>query len=1036
MVKVQAVYRTGKATEHSYRSAIESLFTALHVTALNEPKRVKCGAPDFIISQGETVIGHVEVKDLPVNIRSIKDAANRSQQERYRAALPNLIYTNCRDWDFYRDGRLVASVTVAHWSMGLQPKPDQYTALEDLLRNFVVQYPQIIVSPRHLAENMAGKAKLIKDVLSKTLAEDQALKSELFLQYQAFQDNLIHGITPEDFADIYAETIAYGMFAARLHDTSLHRFNRKQALELLPKSNPFLRSLFTYIAGYDLDERIAWIIDDLARMFNACDMVRLMEDFGKLSGQQDPFLHFYETFLTTYNSAKRKSCGVWYTPEPVVNFIIRAIDGVLQTEFGLTDGLADTSKISVALDSGQTDGRGKTITHYKEVHRVQILDPAAGTGTFLAQVIKQIAPKVQDVAPSLWSQYIEQDLIPRLHGFELLMASYAMCHIKLDMILTEMGYKPTDKPPRLSVYLTNSLEEGEPVNQTLPFIQWLSREAQGANAIKRHMPIMCVIGNPPYLGESGESKGWLGDLMKDYKKEPGGTVKLKERNIKWLNDLYVKFIRMSSFLIEKNGEGVLGFITNHGYLDNPTFRGMRWHLLKTFDRIWVLDLHGNAKKKEVTLEGKPDENVFDIQQGVAIMIAVKKQDSGPDLAEVMHGDLRGKRESKYGVLAAGMLDKVLFKPLATPAPQYPFVPRNFTALKDYETGFAINQFMAVNSVGIVTARDSLTTDKDKQCLWERVQDFASLETEKAREKYKLGKDVRDCKVSWAQDDVRKNLSMDRITAIAYRPFDHRWTLYTGKSRGFICRSRHEIMRHLIGHDNLALCVGRAGQVIGSPIWDIVFCTNTAPDLNLYYRGGNCCFPLYLYPDEQDLYQTRRVNFHADLYDRLQKLAHHPSHGTPDEVVVFDYIYGVLHCPAYRNAYGEFLKTDFPRIPWPKTPNLFWAISAKGTMLRKLHLMDPVAIGPTPYPLIGNGDHLVEKPRFANGRIWINEAQFFENVSQIAWEFSIGGYRPAQKWLKDRKGQVLSFQEVKHYQRILKILMETDRIMATIEMDFP
>ena len=510
--RVQAVHSTGVATEHSYRSALEALFNELEhgVTALNEPKQVQCGAPDFIIQRGEIVIGHVEAKDIGIDLRSMK-GANKNQQQRYLKALPNLIYTNCLDWDFYRDGERFASVSIANLLSDIQPKPDQYKTLENLLCDFVAQKPQTITSPRDLAERMAGKANLIKDVLRNTLKEDEALQTELTAQYQAFKENLIQDITPDDFADIYAETIAYGMFAARLHDTKLDTFSRQEALELLPKSNPFLRSLFSYVAGYDLDDRIVWVIDDLARVFQACDVAKLMEGFGKLTEQNDPFLHFYETFLAAYNPAKRKARGVWYTPEPVVNFIVRAVDEVLQTEFGLPDGLADTSKVTIDWDTGQRKRTkkgsftkdGKNFIEKREVHRVQILDPATGTGTFLAEVIKQITPRVKDVAPGMWSQYIEQDLIPRLHGFELLMASYAMCHMKLDMILTELGYQPTGTPPRLSVYLTNSLEEGEPANQTLPFSQWLSREAKGANTIKHDMPIMCVIGNPPYSIMSG-----------------------------------------------------------------------------------------------------------------------------------------------------------------------------------------------------------------------------------------------------------------------------------------------------------------------------------------------------------------------------------------------------------------------------------------------------------------------------------------------------------------------------------------------------
>ena len=1040
IAKVQAVHKTGAATEHSYRSAFEALFASLGVTALNEPKRVKCGAPDFIVSQGEIVIGHVEAKDLHIGIRGMKDN-NKAQQDRYRAALPNLIYTNGLDWDFYRDGTLTASVTIADFVMGVIPKPDQYEALENLLRDFIAQKPQTISSPRDLAERMAGKANLIKDVLRKTLADDEALQGELMVQYQAFKENLIHDITPEDFADIYAETIAYGMFAARLHDTTLDTFSRQEALELLPKSNPFLRSLFSYVAGYDLDDRIVWIIDDLARVFQACDVAKLMENFGKLTGQNDPFLHFYETFLAAYNPSKRKARGVWYTPEPVVNFIVRAVDEVLQTEFGLPDGLADTSKVTLDWDTGQTDKKGKAVTIKKEVHRVQILDPATGTGTFLAEVIKQIAPKIQGVAPGMWSSYIESDLIPRLHGFELLMASYAMCHMKLDMILTEMGYKPTKEPPRLSVYLTNSLEEGEPANQTLPFTQWLSREAKGANTIKRDMPIMCVIGNPPYSGISHNMGGWITSLIDDYKYVDG--VHFGERK-HWLHDDYVKFIRLSESLIEKNGEGVLGFITNHGYLDNPTFRGMRWHLLNTFDRIHVLDLHGNSNKKEVTPEGKPDKNVFDIQQGVAIIIAVKTGAKKKGLAQVWHGDLWGSREAKYASLEVGQIGKPITERIECTAPQYAFVRRDHTLSEVYGQGFGLAEFMPANVTGIVTAKDGLVIDFTKQALKDKISRFAdpAKTDEQVRADFFPGKkagkyppgDSRGWKLPAARAALQAADWTADIKQISYRPLDTRSVLYRPD---MVDWGRFDFMHHMLEGENLGLITPKIKK---DQVGGIV--TNTLCGHKTYDAyDSNSLFPLYLYPDEQDLDQTRRVNFERKLYARLQELAARREQVNgitivtpPDEIAAFDYIYGVLHCPAYRDTYAEFLKIDFPRIPWPANPAEFWDVSAKGAQLRKLHLMDPVTIGPTPFPFTGNGDNAVDKPRSEGGRVWINETQYFDNAPAVSWDFYIGGYQPAQKWLKDRKGRTLGIEDVRHYQRILKILAETDRIMGTITMN--
>ena len=875
---------------------------------------------------------------------------------------------------------------------------------------------------------------LIKDVLGNTLREDADLQTELAAQYHAFKENLIHDITAQDFADIYAETIAYGMFAARLHDTTLDTFSRQEALELLPKSNPFLRSLFTYVAGYDLDDRIAWIIDDLARVFRACDVAKLMEGFGKLTGQNDPFLHFYETFLAAYNPAKRKARGVWYTPEPVVNFIVRAVDQVLQTEFGLPDGLADTSKVTIDWDTGQTDKKGKAVTIKKEVHRVQILDPATGTGTFLAEVIKQIAPKIQGVAPGMWSQYIEDDLIPRLHGFELLMASYAMCHMKLDMILTELGYKPTKTPPRLSVYLTNSLEEGEPANQSLPFTQWLSREAKGANTIKRDMPIMCVIGNPPYSGHSSNKGEWINGLMEVYKQSP--ELK-KPAQAKWLSDDYVKFIRFSEHLIEKNGEGVLGFITNHSYLDNPTFLDMRRHLMQTFDGIHVIDLHGNANKKEVAPDGKPDKNVFDIQQGVAIIIAVKKTraSKAKKPATVHHADLWGNRAAKYVALEAATMQSPSFADVTPEKAPWPFTPTNWILRGEYYRFPSVADWFSPNGTpapGIVTTHDQFAISWTEAEARSKVERFLKTQSEEeARSIWKL------CSQSqWNYGRAMARLAdgswHNLVKPIVYRPFDTRYTVY---DTNVAVHRRERATRHLIGGDNIALIFSRQAARSDSG-WNHALVSKHVFDNRGVYsnKGISSASPLYLYPDEQDLDQTRRVNFDPKLYKKLQKLAKHPTHGTPDEVQTFDYIYGVLHCPAYRETYAEFLKIDFPRIAWPATPDEFWDVSAKGTELRKLHLMDPATIGLTPYPFTGEGGNVVEKPEFKDGKVWINKTQYFADAPEVSWGFYIGGYQPAQKWLKDRKGRALSFDDVKHYQRILKILSATNRVMQTIEMD--
>ena len=1032
--KVQAVHKTGAVTEHSYRSALETLFNELDddITVLSEPRRMKYGAPDFFIQRGETVIGHAEATDIGLNLRAMKDA-NKDQQERYRKAFPNLIYTNCLDWDFYRNGERFESVTIADYRKDIRSRPEEYDRLEHLLREFIAQKPQTITSPRVLAGIMAGKAIVIKDVLFKMLREDKELCGDPGKQYKAFREHLIYDIKLEDFADIYAETIACGMFVVHLRDIAPQTSGRRDALDFLSKSNPFLKSLFNYVAGIDLDDRIAWIIDDLASVFHACDGVKLMDGFGKLNGRNDPLLHFHEDFLAVYNPSRRKMRGVWYTPEPVVNFIVRAVDEVLNTEFGLRDGLADTSKVMIDQDTGQTDENGKAVTTRKEIHRVQVLDPAAGTGTFLAGVIKQIAPRIRNPDPGMWSNCIESDLIPRLHGFELLMPSYVICHMKLNMILTGMGYKPTkNSSARLSVHLTNSLEDDKPECQSIPFTRWLSHEDKGANSIRRDTPIMCVIGNPPYLGEGGMSKGWFGTLMDDYKKEPGGKVKLRERNPKWLNDLYVQFIRLSSHLIEKNGEGVLGIVTSHGYLDNPTFRGMRWHLLNIFDRIWVLDLHGNSRKKEVTPEGKPDQNVFDIRQGVSIIIGVKKKDGRKDLAKVMHGDLWGERQAKYDVLESASLSDNIFTPLESPAPQHPFVKRNLDVLHHYETGFKMAEFMPVHGTGIVTKRDNLTIHRTPEGVRRAVADMIELPQQDVREKYRLPADVRDWRYDWARADVIENIDTFSIPPISYRPLDTRYIYYSGRSRGFVGWPVSRVMRHMLAGANFGIGTARSNK---NPGVDHFYCVNTIMEAKCAESSTqSALFPLYIYPDEQDIDQTRRVNFDRKLYDRLGKMAAHSGKRIPDEIDVFDYIYGVLHCPAYRETYAEFLKIDFPRIPWPKSPEEFRDVSARGAELRKLHLMDPAAIEQTPFPFIGDGDNVVNKPCHEDGKVRINATQYFDSVPDVSWSFYIGGYQPARKWLRDRRGRELGIEDIRHYQRILKILAETDRIMATITME--
>jgi hypothetical protein len=1053
-------YLTGQATEHSYRPALTALFQSIDpaLTVINEPKKSEAGMPDFLFQRGDIPFGWAEAKDVNKDVIRLK-GYSIEQRKRYEKAYPNLIYTNGVDFEFIRDGEQVHYVSIADFLMGLQPRPERFEELERQLRLFAEAKPISIRSAARLAEMMAAKAAIIKDEIGIALADDPDFRSGLGGQYKSFKANLLPALEPDEFADIYAETITYGMFAARFHDDDLSTFSRQEALEKLPASNPFLKGLFEYIAGPQLPKRLAYIVDDLVQLMRASDPHSLFRDFGRFTARNDPFVHFYEDFLAAYNPKKRKSRGVWYTPEPVVDFIVRAVDDVLKTEFGLPEGLADTSKVTVDWDTGANHPKtGKPVTEKREVHRVQILDPATGTGTFLAKAVQLISDRVNARAPGKWSGYVEQDLLPRLHGFELLMASYAMCHMKLDMMLGQTGYKPTRKAPRLSVWLTNALEPAERDVRDL-FFQPLAEEARGASAVKRQTPIMCVIGNPPYSGESANKGDHIMALMEAYKKEPGGKERLKERNPKWINDDYVKFIRMSEDLIARNPSGgVLGFITNHSYLDSRTFRGMRWHLLNTFDSIHILDLHGSLIRQEVNPDGAPDKNVFDIKQGVAIILAVKKG-QGCKLSSVKHGDLWGPRAAKSEALFAGSVASSCKTDLPLRPSKYAFVPRDHALEEAYSVGFALNQLFPLNSNGIVTARDGLTIDARRDTLRERLRVFSLGEAEAVRRLFSLGPDVQDWSVVRAQADLGR-LNEASFANIAYRPFDVFWTYYTGTSRGLHCRPRADVMSHYVRGPNLGLLASKAHQ---DKSFAHAFATSTISEA-IFLSGTTASnamnLPLYVYTNDIDesgqrgmegkMGTSRRLNVDLNLYTAICKAAGiDPADqagpeddfraanrdARPSEVKVFDYVYGVLHTPAYRKAYAEFLKIDFPRIPYPPSPEVFAHVSEKGEQLRRLHLMEAAAIGETPYIFDGEGNDVVASgyPRFEEGKVRINRDQYFANVPKLAWEFHIGGYQPAQKWLKDRRGRPLSYEDVGHYQKIIKILAETDRIMNEIEL---
>ena len=1043
-------YRLGNATEHTFRGDLQQLIESLvpDVSATNEPKRQSCGAPDYILTKKDIPVGFIEAKDIgDKDLDGKKRAGNKEQFDRYKVSLDNIIFTDYLGFHLYRNGEFITKIAIGELTdSGVVPLPDNFRAFENLISDFSIHIGQTIKSPRKLAEMMAGKARLLSDVIGKALTSDVVNQenSTLKEQMHAFKDILIHDITPKGFADVYAQTIAYGMFAARLNDPTLDSFSRQEAAELIPKSNPFLRKLFGYIAGPDIDDRIKWIVDNLAEIFLACNVEDILQNYGKATKMEDPIIHFYETFLSEYDPKLRKSRGVWYTPQPVVNFIVRAVDDILNTEFGLPKGLADTSKTKITVNTQIPDKRSST--GYKqtqqEVHKVQILDPATGTGTFLAEVVKHVHKKFVG-QEGIWSGYVENHLLPRLNGFELLMASYAMAHLKLDLLLKKTGFKPT-KNQRTRVYLTNSLEEHHPDTGTL-FANWLSTEANEANHIKRDTPVMCVIGNPPYSGISSNNGKWISDLIEDYKYVDG--VHFNERK-HWLNDDYVKFLRFGQHFIEKNGNGVLAFINPHGFLDNPTFRGMRWNLLKVFDKIYTIDLHGNSNKKEVSPDGSPDVNVFDIQQGVAISIFIKTgKKKNNELGKVFHHELYGKRESKYEFLKANQLKEIKFDTINYTEPYFFFNPKDESGRVQYEKGFKINELFPNNKTGIVTMGDSFILDEKKDRLKERVLDFLSVERteEEIKTKYKLGKNY----AKWILENKTeiKNIDLE-TTPIEYRPFDTRQTIFHNK---LLWRWREETMKHMLSGDNLGLVVPKISKEDNC----FFISKNIIAHKVCSAYDSNSIFPLYLYTEDQDQLEISNTkkkvpNLNLEIVKKIEVTStlkftetNDKSRNTFAPRDILDYIYAILYSLKYRESYNEFLKVDFPRVPYPKDRQTFWRLAELGGQLRQLHLLESPKIEEyiTTYPKngsneitnkIGKKDWELFETEKQLGRIWINDTQYFDNLPQIAWEFYIGGYQPAQKWLKDRKGRTLEYDDILHYQKIIVALTETDRVMKEID----
>ncbi len=1064
------VTKRGDAREESYYSALEELLRSyavsvgkkqIHVTTL--PKKTDAGNPDFRIWDGkQQIVGYIEAKAPTTEYLDQIEASG--QLKRYLNIFPNLLLTNFFEFRLYRNGVLIDKVLLGrpyhiHKLKSVPLVENEEKFLNLLSKYFSFSLPKVY-DAKSLAVELAKRTRFLKDeVISQELEEEEKKgKGNILGFYKVFKEHLISGLTKEDFADLYSQTITYGLFAARTRTEN--GFNRKLAYDRIPKTIGILRDVFQFISLGDLPKQMEWIIDDISEVLATTDVYKLLDEYFNKHKGKDPIVHFYETFLAEYDPKMREKRGVYYTPEPVVSYIVRSLHHILKEHFDKKDGFASQS--------------------------VTVLDPAAGTLTFLAEAAKLASDEfISKYGKGKKSGFIKEHILQNFYAFELMMAPYAIGHLKMSFLLEELGYK-LQADDRFKLYLTNTLEMEELAQTELPGMISLSEESHLAGKVKKDQPILVILGNPPYSGHSSNIGDWISKEIKAYFQVDGKP--LGEKNPKWLQDDYVKFIRFAQWKIDQAGEGVLGFITNHSYLDNPTFRGMRQSLMQSFDEIYLLDLHGNSLKKEKCPDGSKDENVFDIQQGVAIALFVKKKDGASviparqesflkkdapkqirdmttkERCKISHSELWGPREDKYNWLNKHDVKTTKWISIHPKSEFYFLIPRDEGLLLRYQSYPKINDIFPVNGVGLFTARDSFVIDFDNNVLKRRFLQFRDkkMPDEIIRQTYNL-KENSNWKLKDARETIIKDDNWDQaITKTLYRPFDVQWIFYHD---AVIERSRKEVMQHMI-QENLGLCVGRAGQVVGvEKPWNIVYVSEQIVDLNLFYRGGASVFPLYLYQgkdktkkrslssvmmlfEEQAEYGVKKPNLSPDLIEKLTK----EFKKVPSPEEIFYYIYAVLYSSIYRTKYAEFLKIDFPRVPFTKDYKLFRKMSDYGERLVDLHLLKSSELDTPIARFQGKGNDKVEKVWLSlRGKaeaiskdeilrcaqndkldVYINQTQYFEGISSEVWEYHIGGYQVCDKWLKDRKGRPLSVEETKHYCSIVTALKKTMDIQKKID----
>jgi hypothetical protein len=965
----------GDKTELSDRGALETLLKAAAeqadpgIRVIHEAKKVRgSGAPDFKVMKGAMILGYVENKTVGENLDQILKS---DQIARYKALSNNILLTDYLQFIWIKDGKVNWRELIALRDdlegKPKRPREDRVKAVSDLLRGFFSTAPEGIGQSQKLALELAKRSHFLRDFLDSELRrqEKEHTEGRLYGLYQIFRDQVFHELTLAEFADAFAQMLAYGLFLAKLNSNG-EVITLANARHFVPGSFRLIRELVQFLDDLSAPEysAIRWVVEEILSIVNGLKLREIHEDLSfkhrraisrKVRAadeeehrlfERDPFIYFYEDYLKAYDPAMRKGRGVYYTPPPIVNFIVRAVDDILKESFGIPDGLADDT-------------------------RVTVLDFACGTGTFLLEVFQRIFDNIGGPDAGRADLIVRDHLLKNVFGFEYLIAPYTIAHLKLSQYLSDQGH-PLKGNERLQVFLTNTLEPIKPQRNLL--LPALSQEVEGAQSIK-DMPILAIIGNPPYSVESRNTGDWITSHIETYKFVDGRHFGERKHS---LGDDYVKFIRFSQLKMEEVERGVVGVICNRGFLQNVTFRGMRQSLLRTFDQVFFVDLGGASGS---SYEDGPDENVFDITVGVAITILAKTGGA----QRVRYLRLGGTRIQKYQSLMRESVENSFATEVHPTTPNYFFVPHSI--LTEGDSFYSLRDIFEVSGVGVITARDALTIAFTSEELSSRIERFADLSVDEARREFRLRKDVQGWSIAEAQEELKRtHADSCLIRRLNYRPFDNRVTYYTGKSNGFISRPTYEVMRHLLRSEIPSLVTCR---LLTSESWAHALVTDAIID-NCYISSASreraYAFPLYL---ESDHEPGQIQNFSSAFRTFLD--ARYEHHYTPEEIL--GCIYAVLHAPIYRTRYAEFLRIDFPRVPFPESSNDFETLSGLGWALVQAHLLrEWPRRGLAAYR--GKGGHTVEAVRYSpeEQAIWINKTQFFKPVPQAVWISTSGAIR--------------------------------------------